>query len=40
MLPFAAFGRWDWGFAATTAYAAASFGWIEWRKSRDATPAP
>jgi len=38
MLPFAAFGHWDWGFAATTAYAAASFGWLEWRKSRDAIP--
>jgi hypothetical protein len=36
MLPFAASGHWDWGFAATAAYAAGSFVWIEWRKLRDA----
>jgi hypothetical protein len=29
MLPFAALGHWDWGFSAITAYAAASFAWVE-----------
>jgi hypothetical protein len=28
MLPFAIFGRWDWGLAALTAYACLSFGWM------------
>jgi len=40
MLPFAAFGHWDWGFAAVAAYAAGSFAWVEATKVRDAPPAP
>jgi hypothetical protein len=34
MLPFAAFGRWDWGLAATACYAAGSFAWMAWQKVR------
>ena len=40
MLPFAAFGHWDWGLAAVTAYAAASFAWVETIKLRDDPPQP
>jgi hypothetical protein len=40
MLPFAAFGHWDWGLAAATAYAVGSFVWVEWRKMQDNPPAP
>jgi len=39
MLPFAAFGHWDWGMGAVTAYAAASFAWVEGIKLRDIPPA-
>ena len=39
MLPFAALGHWDWGFAAVAAYAAGSFAWIEAAKLREAPPA-
>ena len=38
MLPFAAFGHWDWGLAAVAAYAAASFAWVEAIKLRDDPP--
>ncbi len=37
MLPFAVLGYWEWGFAAVTGYAAASFGWIEAQKSQGGT---
>lgn len=37
-LPFAAFGHWDWGLAAVTAYAVASFAWVEIAKFRDDRP--
>ena len=40
MLPFAIFGHWDWGLAATAAYAAGSFAWVEGRKLRDNPPTP
>ena len=39
MLPFAAFGHWDWGLGAVAAYAAASFAWVEGIKLRDIPPA-
>ena len=39
MLPFAAFGHWDWGMGAVTAYVAASFAWVEGIKLRDIPPA-
>ena len=39
MLPFAAFGHWDWGMGAVTAYAAASLAWVEGVKLRDIPPA-
>lgn len=39
MLPFAAFGHWDWGLAAVAAYAAGSFAWVEVVKLRDNPPA-
>ena len=35
MLPFAIYGRWDWGFAAVTAYAFLSFCWFEWDKANN-----
>jgi len=38
MLPFAAFGHWDWGLGAVTLYAAASFVWIETIKLRNIPP--
>ena len=38
MLPFAAFGHWDWGMGAVTGYAAASFAWVEGVKLRDIPP--
>ena len=40
MLPFAAFGHWDWGLAAVTAYAAGSLAWVETAKLKDNPPAP
>lgn len=38
MLPFAAFGHWDWGLGAVTLYAAASFVWLETIKLRNIPP--
>ncbi|HWI87248.1 MAG TPA: hypothetical protein VNT42_13130 [Sphingomonas sp.] len=38
MLPFAAIGRWEWGFAASAGYATSSFAYGLWRKSRDTLP--
>jgi len=40
MLPFAVSGHWDWGLAASTAYAVGSFVWAEWLKFRDNRPEP
>jgi len=38
MLPFAAFGHWDWGLGAVTFYAVASLVWIETIKLRNIPP--
>lgn len=40
MLPFALSGHWDWGLAATGAYAVGSFAWTQWRRFRDNPPLP